>query len=98
MNQGHWIFVLACLNRAVAIDRGTIHKARASFTVVPTANAPAPYLAAAPTTELVSWIAKAAQRPNCVWLNFNASPIGGKISSAIELRTKIVPSDTAICS
>src|SRR5690348_9298854 len=98
MNHGHWIFVLACLNRAVAIDSVTIHRARASFTVVPTASAPAPYLAAAPTTELVSWIARAAHNPNCVCVNFNADPMGGKISRATELRTKIVPSDTAICS
>ena len=42
----------------------TIYSARASFTVVPTASATAPYLAAAPTTELVSWIASAAHRPN----------------------------------
>ena len=35
----------------MASESGTIHKARASFTVVPTARATAPNLAVAPTTE-----------------------------------------------
>jgi len=38
----------------IANESGTIHKARANFTVVATANAAVPYFAAAPTTELVS--------------------------------------------
>jgi len=49
---------------AVASASGTIHSARASFTVVPITNACGPYFVVAPTTELVSWIASAAQSPN----------------------------------
>ena len=54
MNHGHLIRVLLPLTEAVLIDSGTIQSARASFTVVPTARATAPYFADAPTTELVS--------------------------------------------
>ena len=39
---------------AVSSASGTIHSARASFTVVPITKACGPYLLAAPTTELVS--------------------------------------------
>ena len=46
--------VLLPLTAAVPTVMGTIHSARASFTVVPTARATVPYLAEAPTTELVS--------------------------------------------
>jgi len=54
MNQGHWMRALLFLAIAVTTDNGTIHRARASLTVVPTASATAPNLAVAPTTELVS--------------------------------------------
>src|SRR5205807_7619778 len=57
-----------------------------------------PYFAAAPTTELVSWMASAAHNPNCVWVSLKAAPMAGKISSAMELRTNTVPSETAISS
>ncbi len=53
---------------------------------------------AAPTTELVSWIASAAQRPNCGCVSPRNAPIGGNASSAIAFSTKIVPSETAISS
>src|SRR5580693_5237822 len=53
MNQGHWMRALLLRAIAVATDRGTIHSARANLTVVPIARATAPYLAVAPTTELV---------------------------------------------
>src|ERR1039458_5181432 len=98
MNHGHWMRVLLPLTAAVPIDKGTIQSARASFTVVPTANATAPYLAEAPTTELVSWIAKAAHNPNWVCESFNQRPIAGNVSSATEFNTKIVPSETDISS
>src|SRR5664280_294906 len=98
MNHGHWMRVLLPLTAAVAIDKGTIQSARASFTVVPTANATAPYLAEAPTTELVSWIAKAAHNPNWVCERSNQRPIAGNVSSATEFNTKIVPSETDISS
>src|SRR5580765_4302044 len=98
MNQGHCTLALACFNSAVPSASGTIHKARASFTVVPTCNAIAPYLAAAPTTELVSWIASAAHSPNCVWVSLSADPMAGNVSRATELSTNTVPSDTAISS
>ena len=64
MNQGHWILALLFSASDVPTDTGTIHMARASFTVVPTASATAPYFAAAPTTELVSWMASADHNPN----------------------------------
>ena len=54
MNHGQFTFAWLFFSIAVAIASGTIHSARASFTVVPTARAVGPYFAAAPTTELVS--------------------------------------------
>ena len=45
--------------------RGSIQSALVSFTVVPTASAAEPYIEAAPTTLLVSCIARADQKPNC---------------------------------
>src|SRR5271157_2417599 len=98
MNHGHWMPVLLPLTAAVPTDRGTIHSARASFTVVPTASATAPYFAEAPTTELVSWMASAAHNPNCLSETFSIKPMAGKVSSAIELSRKIVPSETDISS
>src|SRR5229473_2856886 len=109
MNQGNWMRLLPSLLAgsfrerlrliaAVARASGTIHRARASFTVVPMTRAWGPYFVAAPTTELVSWIASAAHSPNCDCERWSAFPIGGKISRAIEFKIKIVPSDTAISS
>src|SRR5580765_7097393 len=83
---------------AVAMDRGTIQRARASLTVVPIAKATAPYFAVAPTTELVSWIASADQSPNCDCVMWSASPTTGNRNSAMELRMKTVPRETAISS
>src|SRR5271155_74793 len=48
------ILDLLRLIAAVASASGTIQSARANFTVVPMTRACEPYLAAAPTTELVS--------------------------------------------
>src|SRR5208283_156134 len=90
--------VLLPFATAVATVTGTIHSARASFTVVPMARAGSPYFAQAPTTELVSWIASAAHNPNWVCDNFSAVPIAGKVSSATEFSMKIVPSETDISS
>src|SRR6266404_3035053 len=98
MNHGQWIFAFVRRASAVTTVMGTIHRARASLTVVPTASATAPYLAAAPTTELVSWMASAAHSPNCDWLSLKKPPMNGKVSNATEFRTKIVPSETAISS
>src|ERR1700682_2644993 len=53
-NQGNGTRVLLLFSAAVTSARGTIQSARASFTVVPITSACAPYLAVAPTTELVS--------------------------------------------
>ena len=53
-NHGHWIRALFFRVMAVTADRGTIHRARAGLIVVPMASAVGPYLAVAPTTELVS--------------------------------------------
>src|SRR5579862_4673486 len=98
MNHGHWIFALVFKTIAVTTDSGTIHSARASFTVVPTASASAPYFAVAPTTELVSWMASADHNPNCDWLMCSAHPITGNRNSATEFRMNTVPSATAISS
>src|SRR3954462_1485663 len=98
MNQGHWIFVLLRFTAAVAMHSGTIHSARANLTVVAITVAASPYLCAAPTTELVSWIASAAHNPNCGCERCSDIPIRGKISSAIEFRIKTVPSETDISS
>ncbi len=38
----------------------------------------------------------AAHVPNCAWLRSSIRPSGGKIKSAMALRIKITPSDTAI--
>jgi len=54
INQGSLTLELLRFTAAVISARGTIQSARASFTVVPTINAVAPYFEAAPTTELVS--------------------------------------------
>ena len=77
---------------------GTIHKARTSFTVVAIARDSAPYVPAAPTTELVSWIAIAAHTPNCPWVSPKAFPISGNTNKAIALSTKTVPRATDISS
>src|ERR1700730_3505958 len=98
MNQGKWRRERLGLIAAVARASGTIQRARASFTVVPITKAWGPYFVVAPTTELVSWIASAAQSPNCDWERWSAFPMGGKISRAIEFKIKIVPRDTAISS
>ena len=55
INQG--ILILDSLflnNNAERSESGIIHKALANLTVVATSKASAPYLLAAPTTELVS--------------------------------------------
>src|ERR1700694_4712342 len=99
MNHGSFTRDLLRLTAAVTSASGTIHSARANLTVVPTIKADGPYLEAAPTTELVSWIASAAHRPNCGSVMCSAQPISGKMMSATELRIKTVPSETAIsCS
>src|ERR1051325_6239406 len=70
---------------------GSIHKVRTSFTVVATASASSPYFAAAPTTELVSWIATAAHRPKALWLRPMKCPSKGKMKSPTAVREKKIP-------
>ena len=98
MNQGQWMRALLFLAIAVPTDSGTIPRARASLTVVPTASATAPNFAVAPTTELVSWMASAAQRPNWVWVRCSAVPIAGNASKATGLSRNTGPRETAIPS
>src|SRR5665213_4241313 len=98
MNHGQLILVLLFFNIAAVMASGTIQSARGSLTVVPTARAVGPYLALAPTTELVSWMASAAQRPNWVSVKCTRWPMRGKSSSATELSTNTVPSETLISS
>ena len=66
------------------------HSARANFTVVAICNASAPYCIPAPTTELVSWIASAAHRPNCVCDKPNVCPSTGNRKMAIALSKNTV--------
>lgn len=82
---------------ADVIETGIIHNALASFTVVATSSACGPYLLAAPTTELVSCIANAHQRPNCVCDKLKWRPITGNIKSAMEFKMNTQPSATDIC-
>src|SRR5215469_937591 len=98
MNHGHWMRALDFNVRAVTKDRGTIQSERASLMVVPTANAVGPYLAVAPTTELVSWIANADQSPNWAWVMCSRDPMKGKRNNATELRMNTDPKATAISS
>src|SRR5262245_51571394 len=98
MNQGYFTLTSLRRNQDAAMLSGTIQSARTSFTVVAIASAAAPYSVEAPTTELVSWIASAAQSPNCSAFNPSHLPMIGKVSSAQALRVKTAPSDTDISS
>ena len=73
-----------------------IQRARINFVVVAMARASLLYVLAAPTTELVSWIAIAHQYPN--WWSFisNQRPITGKMNRATALSMKMVPMATVI--
>ena len=73
---------------------GIIQSARVSLIVVAIRRASSPYAAPAPTTELVSWMAMAAQVPKSYWLIFKACPIAGKMKSAMALRINMVPKAT----
>jgi hypothetical protein len=64
INHGHLIRDLLFFKIATANATGTIHSALASLIVVPIINAWEPYFAVAPTTELVSWMARADHNPN----------------------------------
>lgn len=71
--------------------RGIIHKAPVSLTVAAICKASAPKEEPAPTTELVSWIAAAARKPNCRWDSPRKWPTGGKINKTSAFNTRIVP-------
>src|SRR5690606_19758649 len=73
------------------ISTGIIHKMRSILDMVATFNASSPYFMLAPTTELVSWMATAAQWPNCSWERPNQWPITGKINSAMTFSRNTVP-------
>src|SRR5665213_3265075 len=94
MNHGQLILVLLFFNIAAVMASGTIQSARVSLTVVPTASAVGPYLALAPTTELVSWMARAAHSPNCVSVKCTRWPMRGNTRRATEFSTKTVPRET----
>ena len=99
MNQG--MLILPLLSRKinmVANARGIIHSARVSLMSVAVWRATSPYTSPAPTTDEVSWMAMAAQVPNCVCVMSSMWPMGGKMKRAMELSMKITPSDTAISS
>ena len=69
MNQGHSMRALDFKVAAVMKDKGTDPEGASEFDRGSDGEqAVAPYLAVAPTTELVSWIASADQRPNCSWV------------------------------
>jgi len=69
---------LALPSNAVRSATGMIQSAPVSFTTVRTSSACGPNSAAAPTTELVSWMARADQRPNwaCVKRMGNSNYLG----------------------
>ena len=99
MNHGMEIFFPFFLKiKVVAMAIGIIQSARVSFTVVATLRASSPYAAPAPTTELVSWIAMAAQVPNCSWLIPSQCPIAGKMSSAAAFSVKTVAMESVVSS
>ena len=58
-------------NQAAKITRGAIQIVLATLRVAATSTDVSPTLDAAPTTEAVSCIAKAAQAPNCFSLKLN---------------------------
>ena len=66
INQGiDTLFDFSLKIKVVTNANGIIQRARVSFTIVATSRAFCPYAAPAPTTELVSCMAIAAQSPNC---------------------------------
>ena len=77
---------------AVTSDSGIIQSARVSFIVVAISSASGLNAFPAPTTELVSWMAIAAQVPNCWSFIPNQWPRTGKTKRAMALRMNIVPS------
>src|SRR5262245_56866868 len=83
---------------ALASVNGTIQSARTSLTVVAIVNATAPNFVAAPTTELVSWIARAAHNPNSVSVRPSARPQSGNRTSPSAFNRNTVPIDTDISS
>lgn len=83
---------------AVINDKGIIHKALSSFTVVAMCKAISPYFCEAPTTELVSCIAIAAHNPNCSWVMDNKCPRTGNINRAIELSKNMILRDIDVSS
>ena len=94
INQGILIFLFFPLNKKIdMIETGIIQSALDSFTVVATVSASFPYAEAAPTTELVSWMATALQIPNWDSVRLKKWPIVGKVSKAIEFRRNITPSE-----
>ena len=85
------------LNTKVVISAtGIIHNALANFTVVAICNASVPYLLAAPTTELVSWMAMAHHKPNSCCVKWSQCPIAGNKNSAIEFNMRITPKATEV--
>gem|GEM_PF-2298267 len=89
---------LRCFIQPMPAVNGMIHNARISFTVVAICNATTPYFCAAPATELVSWMAIAAQKPNCSCVNDKSCPIQGKTTSATAFKINTVIRATAISS
>ena len=89
---------LDLFKKTINKERGIIHKARPSFTVVAIFKASSPYFCAAPTTELVSCMAIADHNPKSLWLMLNKCPTAGNINKAIELSMKIVAKATEMSS
>lgn len=97
MNQGMLMRcpLLLKMNEVIKAT-GIIQRARVSLMVVAIRRASSPYAAPAPTTELVSWMAIAAQVPKSSWLMPRACPTAGKRKRAMALRIKMVPRATDI--
>ena len=74
------------------ITKGTIQIVLATFNVAATSTEFSPIAAAAPTTDAVSWIAKATQAPNCFSLNSKKSYASGKINTATAFKINTIVS------
>ena len=98
INHGIWI-LREPFSRKLNIEikeSGIIQRARVSFTVVATASASGPKIAAAPTTELVSCMAMADQSPNCSWVNPSTWPMGGNTNRATAFSVNTTASDREV--
>ena len=77
-------------NQADPMTKGIIQKVLVTFKVAATSIASSPIIDAAPTTEAVSWIAKATQAPNSRSERLKKSPKIGNNRTAIAFSKKMI--------